>query len=186
METVQETVEVIKPRVRDMDRVYQSVNAAWGKPRRELPPLTTQEAIAAYRRLWKVATGSVAKPTKIRITHGNRHNYIRVNGGVCILNPDRGWWSLVHSIAHRKRHAHGPLEANLEKRLIQHVVENGWLDGALKRLESEKAKPDMQQVRYESVLAKLKRWETKAKRAETAIKKLTVQKRYYERQLELS
>ncbi len=44
-----------------------------------------------------------------------------------------------------------------------------------------KAKPDRQQTAYTRTLAAIKRWETKAKRAETALKKLRRRQAYYEK-----
>jgi len=49
-----------------------------------------------------------------------------------------------------------------------------------------KPKPDIKLVRYERTVAKLKWWEARAKRAETAIRKLARQKRYYEKTLAAS
>lgn len=43
-----------------------------------------------------------------------------------------------------------------------------------------KPKPDIQIVRYERVMASLKRWATKLKRAQTALKTLNAKRRYYE------
>jgi hypothetical protein len=47
----------------------------------------------------------------------------------------------------------------------------------------KKPKPPVQQVRYDRVLAKIKSWETKAKRARNALKKLERQRVYYEKNL---
>jgi hypothetical protein len=43
-----------------------------------------------------------------------------------------------------------------------------------------KPKPDIRLVRYQRAVDNLKRWQTKAKRAETAMRKLRKQVRYYE------
>lgn len=178
------TTEPVKER--DLDRVYRAVNATWGISRWELPALDREEAVTAYRKLWKVATRAVAEPGGIRFTSGNRNNIIRAAGGTCVINPDRGWWGLVHSIshyAHYRKHPrardHDPLQANLERRLIEHVVEQGWLDGRLKRAVKAKAKPDVRAVRAALVDTKIKTWESKKRRAETALKKLYRQRRYY-------
>lgn len=44
-----------------------------------------------------------------------------------------------------------------------------------------KPKPDIKQVRYQRVLARIKQWEAKEKRAKTALKKLQESRRYYEK-----
>lgn len=44
-----------------------------------------------------------------------------------------------------------------------------------------KPKPDPRRVRYENTLRKIKAWETKAKRAKTALRKLNETRKYYEK-----
>lgn len=174
---------------RDIDRVYRTVNEAWGRERDQLPPITLQEAQGAVKRLWRLATGKTVTPkTTFKATSGNRYNRIRVAGGICVLNLDAGWWGLVHSISHRAHHRlhpgkrpHDPTQAYLERRLIEHVVGSGWLDGRLKKPAKEKTKPDLKAVRHARVLARIKVWDAKRKRAETALKKLRRQKAYYEK-----
>jgi hypothetical protein len=72
---------------------------------------------------------------------------------------------------------------------------NGWQNATEKfypylagitvgqRVEKPKPKVDHQQVRYQRVLASIKRWETKAKRAKTALAKLHQRRKRYEQTL---
>jgi hypothetical protein len=51
----------------------------------------------------------------------------------------------------------------------------------LTQVREKKPKPDIKVVRYERAIASLKRWQSKAKRAETAVRRYRKQVRYYER-----
>jgi hypothetical protein len=182
----------------DMDRVYQSVDAAWPNGRDKLPPLEQQEAISAVKHLWRVGTGvpvsnrrSYLWRRKFKITPGRRYTGIR--GGVYCVNPDRGWWHLVHDVSHSihldllyatqpGKRPHDATQAYLERRLIDHVVSHGWLDGKLRRDRKPKPNRNIQDVRHERVIARIKLWRTKQRRVETALKKLAKQKAYYESQ----
>jgi len=98
---------------------------------------------------------------------------------------------MVHDLSHAcfeimlpeaKPHATG--HAYIERQMIEYVVASGWLDGRLQaKARPAKPKPDVRTVRYERVLAGIRRWRSKAKRADTALKKLERQRRYYERQI---
>lgn len=171
---------------RDIERVYRTVNEAWGRPRAELPALTYPEAKAAVRALCRVAGVPLKPAIKMKETSGNRYTWVR--SMVYYINPGNGWWHLVHDVSHRchrRLHRgarpHDPKEAYLERRLIEHVVASGWLDGKLKRPVRQKPKADVKAVRHARVLARIKKWEAKRKRAETALKTLRRQKSYYEK-----
>jgi predicted SprT family Zn-dependent metalloprotease len=61
-----------------------------------------------------------------------------------------------------------------------------WADELPLEKMAPKRKPkgtDLQLIRYQRLLASQARWETKAKRAKTALTKLHKQRRYYEKQL---
>lgn len=162
---------------------YSGVNGTWPA---ELPPLTGQEAIAAAKRLWRFALKRPLRVTRWQVTSGNRRN--RILAGK--VNPDRGWHDLVHHISHRvhyrlhpgaKPHDGMGRHAFIERELIQHVVESGWLTGKLRRPAKPKPVVDARAVRYGRVLARITAWEGKAKRAENALKKLRRQRAYYEK-----
>lgn len=164
---------------------YEHVNGAWPVAQNLLPPLTAQEAVSAARRLYRLAMKQSFKG-KVKITSGRNYTYIRY--GVLRVNPERGWWILVHGLSHHcsrrlfpgsKPHDHQ--HAFLEKTLIEHVVNSGWLDGKLKRPEKPKPEIDVRVVRHQRIAARMERWEAKRKRAEQALKKLRRQNSYYER-----
>lgn len=166
---------------------YQSVNGAWPEV---VPPLTPQEAVAAARRLWRL---TMKRPwvKKIKTTSGNRRG-VAVRYGTMIVNPDAGWKGLVHSLSHRchfrlhpghKPHDGRGTHAFIERTMIEHIVNSGWLEGKLKRPESPKGAIDVKAARAARIAARIKAWETKRKRAETALRKLNRTASYYEQQL---
>jgi hypothetical protein len=163
---------------------YDTVNAQWPDV---IPALTGAEAMAAAKRLYRIAMG---KPLRLpmKLTSGRRYTWPRQ--GVLHVNPDGhhfgGWRDLVHDISHwchrrlyPKARPHDPRHAFLEKTLISEVVKRGWLDGKLKR--PERPKPSLQEIRYRRIVKRLTAWEAKLRRAETAVKKLRRQRAYYER-----
>jgi len=168
------------------DAKYHAVNSRWPET---LPDLEPGEAISAAKRLYRRAMGRPWKGTW-KLTSGRRFTWPR--RGVFYVNPKRersretGWHDLVHMISHychrqknpgQRPHAAG--HESIERDLVLYVREQGWLDGRLRR--PEKAKPDVKAVRYERVVAGIARWETKLRRAETALRKLKRQRARYER-----
>lgn len=170
---------------------YDSVNGVWPEGTNEgraIKP-TPQEAMSAAKRLYRVAMGKSWRGP-MKLTTGRRHTSII--GGVFYVNPDHtwdgGWHGIVHSISHhaswrRYGENHGPRHAWIEKQLIEHVVSHGWLDGKLKRPTKPKADTDPKREKHARILSRIKSWQSKAKRAKTALAKLERQRRYYERQL---
>lgn len=151
---------------------YRRVNAAWPT---EVPALTGEEAIKAARKLYRFGTGRTFKGS-MRLTSGRRYTWIRRN--VFSVNPERGWKDLVHLISHLPAvgvNSHNKDHALVELRMIKEVVKRGWLDGRLKGVpKPEPAAPSKQDVRSLKIAharAALARWESKRKRADTAIKK---------------
>src|SRR5215472_8170063 len=61
------------------------------------PPLSEQEAVAAARKLWRHEYGKTLT-ARVQITSGNRNNWLR--RGVLYVNPDGGWWNLIHDLSH--------------------------------------------------------------------------------------
>jgi hypothetical protein len=79
---------------------------------------------------------------------------------------------------------HSVEHGRVERGLIQHVLEKGWLEGKLKprtRTTTPKAKPDERALKYARTLASIKRWESKQKRATNALAKLNRSRRAMER-----
>lgn len=166
---------------------YDSVNTAWGRPISELPPITRTEAQTACKRLYRRFMKHKYMG-KIAFTSGNRRG-VSMRAGHMIINPDRGWFGIIHSLSHRLHYRlhpgkppHHHSHAFLERELIQHVARSGWLDGALKRPEKPTIPVDRKALRYAAIQRRLKTWISKRKRADTAIRKLTRQAKRYERE----
>lgn len=166
-----------------MSKRYQEVNAAWPTV---VPKLTGPEAVTAMKRIYRKFVGKPLRG-KIEITSGNRRSRV----GRYVVNPDKGWHDLVHHLSHYvhyrrypNKQQHNPLHETVEREMVAYVVASGWLDGKLKRAQRPKVpKPSVPELRHQRVVARLAAWKTRAKRAATAIKKLTRQKRYYEKKL---
>jgi hypothetical protein len=169
---------------------YARVNAAWPA---QLPELTPAEAITAARKLYRFVTGKAFPADRVKLTSGARYTWIR--RGIMYVNPTghtghgntrSPWESLVHDLSHAITWGlpHGGQHARLELRMIKEVLKRGWLDGRLKpQPKPAKPKLDPKLLRYQRTLAAIKRWSTKKKRAETALKKLTRSLRAQERHL---
>lgn len=169
-------------------RKYAAVNGQWPDV---IPDLEPEEAISAAKRLYRFA---MKKPWKgkWKATSGRRYTWPR--GSTFYVNPKReawgdataGWRDLVHMLshyAHRQLHPRAKPHAGshhfLEKEMVEYVIKSGWLDGRLRKKSTPK--PDHRDVRRERTAASIKRWETKMKRAETALRKLKKRAAYYER-----
>lgn len=173
---------------------YHTVNGQWPEGTNEgrsLKP-TPQEALDAAKKLYTVAMEGKTWSGKWELTSGNRYTWPRY--GTFRVNPDQrggGWHELVHCISHYAarrlyNEGHGPRHRFIERTLIQHVVDNGWLDGALKKEERPKATKTTQMKRIAELARinqRIARWSTKMKRAQTALKKLEASKKRYERLL---
>lgn len=160
---------------------YQSVNSQWPagtNDGKDLKP-TPEEATRAAKRLYRLAMKRPFKG-KIKITSGRRTTWIR--SGVFYVNPDYrggGWHELVHMISHYcafRLHpnvkAHSTQHAFVERELIAHVVKSGWLAGKLAK--AIPAPPvDRRAVRRARLETRRAAWTTKAKRAKTALAKIT-------------
>lgn len=176
---------------------YRQVNAVWPTP---YPVPTPKEAITGAKRLIRFAhrlaiqDGAVPKFATLRrrtfkITSGNRYTEIR--SGVWYVNPNQsnhwGWHQIVHGVSHwAQRHywpqadGHGALHAWLENELADYAVKN-FLNGKLVRPAAVKSPVDVKSVRAARVVTRIKQWEAKKRRAETALRKLRKQERYYGR-----
>ena len=96
----------------------------------------------------------------------------------------KGWGRLIHDVSHtvfRYRHPsfrpHDGGHAKLELEMAQYVVAQGWLGGTLKPVE--KPKPTVAEKRASrlaQVEVRIERWESKLRRAETALRKLRRQR----------
>jgi hypothetical protein len=114
---------------------------------------------------------------------------------VFYVNPNRqgwgfsGWKEIVHGVshyAHRRKHPdkkpHDFRHLLLEREMVQYAVENGFLDGKLKR--AEKPLPparDVKVARAQKLADQIARWEAKERRARAALKKLRPKLARYQR-----
>lgn len=161
---------------------YDDVNAAWPA---DLPAITVDKANKYAKRLWRAFAREEGARKNGLLYHLSR-NYRSWGSTARTRNSRRcGWRRMVHDVSHTMLEsaspamkAHGCIHAELELRLIRHVIDSGWLD---KR--QAKPKPDVKAVRYARVLASIERWESKKRRADKALRKLRSQRRYYEKTL---
>lgn len=136
------------------------------------PSITRDEAQKAGDRIWKKFAPD-----------GSKHFNVRVRRCWIARKPTtghrRGWGRLIHDLSHDvfrrvyrgQRRPHDPLHARYETDIATWVVESGFLTGKLK------PKPKVKRVRTPvdervKVEAAIKRWTTKARRADTALRKL--------------
>lgn len=169
---------------------YVSVNGKW--PEGPLSKPTGQEAISAVKRLYRLAMGK-AYAGKFVLTSGRRHTWPR--HGEYRVNPDQsndrgGWKSLVHGVSHychRRLHPdkspHDFRHAVLERQMIEHIVNNGWLDGTLLRPEKNKVKPPLIEKRAEKSKKLFERAERDLAAAQKRLRKWKAKVKYYDTRL---
>ena len=163
------------------DKYDSMINSKW--PEGMKPP-SPKEAITGAKRLYRFA---MKRPRKgeVKLTSGNRYTWI--SGRVMLVNPNRnswhttdgGWREIVHSLSHvcnywlnPKDRPHSHRQLRLEASMCQYVLEHGFLEGKLKRKSKPKpTKLEQHQVELEKVDAIIKKWESKKRRANTALKK---------------
>lgn len=160
---------------------YHAVNNRWPD---ELPALTGPEAIAAAKRLYRMALGRPWKG-KWKETSGRRFTWPR--GSTFFVNPARtgngletGWRDLVHMMSHYchrekfpRRRPHDPRHEYLEREMVAYVLAHDWLSGKLRpKTPKARSKPD----RAQALEARARRWTTKLRRAQTALKKIAAQR----------
>jgi hypothetical protein len=163
---------------------YRRVNAAWPA---KVPPLTADEAVRAARKLYRFAMGYTWRGP-VRVTSGRRYTWIR--HGVLVVNPEHGWKGLVHLLSHychdrsvgADEQGHNAAHARAELRMIKEVIKRGWLAGTLVPKPKPAPVPiDKHAEKVARTEAAIKRWTTKQKRAETALRKLRRRLRALER-----
>jgi hypothetical protein len=154
---------------------YADTNALWASV--TAPPITRDEAERAARRLLRKFGRKAGYPrqrsdAKLRAV---RRCWIATEPGSSIT---RGWARLAHDVSHmifRLRYPmlrpHNPLHSVLEYEIASYVVtESGWLEGALR--PKAKSVADQHAAELARVDAAIKRWGSKLRRAQTALKKL--------------
>lgn len=170
-----------------MNERYHAVNHQWPDV---VPALTGPEAISAAKRLYRMAMKRKWNGSW-KLTTGRRYTWPR--GRTFYVNPARtgsgletGWRDLVHMMSHYcfrqlmpHRRPHDPRHEYLEREMVAYVLAHGWLEGSLKAKRAEgRSKPDASAV----LEARAKRWTTKLRRAETALRKIARQRARLARQ----
>jgi hypothetical protein len=169
---------------------YGAVNAVWARAGRGEAiddPLDPREAVAAARKLFRIERG-YRFIGRVAVVRG-KNRRTRMFARLLTIAPDAGWRALVHDLSHdfhRVLYPHAKPHASthtvLERRMAEHVVSSGWLEGKLRpKPKPEKPKPAVQEVRHARTVAAIGRWEAKERRARNALKKLRARARYYER-----
>lgn len=170
------------------DERYATVHAVWSSV--TVPPITRIEAERAARGLYRhfggVGFGGPHMDAAARFNGKVRRCWIspRTNAGL-----NKGWQRLVHDVSHRifaLRHPsfrpHDGGHATLEREMAQHAVQSGWLAGKLKpKVHARPTPAERRDGRIAHVQAAIARWQSKRKRAETALRKLQRQLRTLER-----
>jgi hypothetical protein len=157
------------------------------------PAITRHEAEAAlkvlYREFGKLedacATRTVPMGKSLDIRQFVRRCWIALKP---TTGNNRGWGRLIHDVGHRVyrfRHPgqrpHGPGEEVIETHIAYYIRhQTDWLTGSLKETPKQKTH------KVPILEARLARWQAKAKRANTAIKKLNRQIKYYTRKVEVA
>ena len=147
----------------------------------KLPYITYAEAEKAARRIAiKFGKRKYASPTVL--WEFSKKPFIRKNW-VCLSgnssNLHRGWKRLIHDMAHRIFRYRNPglpdhckLQADFEVELQNYVLKMGWLNGSLKPKPKVKLSSDeKKQFKIKVLKRNILRWESKAKRANTYLKK---------------
>jgi hypothetical protein len=142
-----------------------------------LPAITRDEAERAARRLFRAFGGvnlggpNMVRPARLR--YAVRRCWISTKP---TTGHHKGWGRLIHDVSHdihRVRHptarAHDNGHHVIERELAMYVAARDWLAGGLKPPAPAKATPDDRLAHLDALTA---RWETKAKRAATALRKL--------------
>lgn len=158
-------------KVVEIDR-YASVRSALPEI---LPPLTRIEAERAAGKLWRKFA-----PKRYRARGYTSRRAWSSKDQTTRYNERTGWGALIHDISHEifwrtypDRRPHDPLHAKYESDIARHVAGSGWLSGTLK--PAPKARPTTDQKRAAALVqaeAAISRWESKARRAANALKKL--------------
>jgi hypothetical protein len=172
------------------DNRYEPVNQLWASVH-PLPPCSREEAAKAVaiicRKFGKRDGGQWQK--RDYVVRHIRRCWIDLQG-LAATRGDAlkcGWARIAHDLSHSiydervgpsLRRAHSGPHSRMELEIAQFVVASGWLGGTLKPKPKDKpTKEDKRALALERAEAAISRWQTKAKRAANALKKLAARKR---------
>lgn len=146
-----------------------------------LPPLTRKAAMTFAQHLTK-RFGKLGLGSPNQLRPASLSSWRIFEGRRCWASPKptagtnhfKGWGRLIHDVSHlvfQARHPsfspHAGGHATLEREMAEYVVAKGWLE-----VKPPKPTPDKKVARYESAQVRLKKWESRLKRCNTAIRKL--------------
>jgi len=156
-----------------------------------LPPITKVDALKAYKRLVRAFGGTADIPVGVLENRGGRpirSNY-RSRGrqvwasSTPTSSHHKGWGRLIHDASHyvfRKRHPsarpHDGGHAQLETQMAHYVVKHNLIERMQPKPKVGRSKVD-NSVKLAKTDAAIKRWQTKAKRAATALRKLNAKRK---------
>lgn len=169
---------------------YKASNDVWPKV---IPPLTREEAARAYAKLaQKFGQPQDATPGLRRYPMNTRAT-VRTcwiatgKRGSPTDTLHKGWRRLVHDFSHRLhtyryrgKRAHGSFHSTVEAEIVAYVLAKDWLGGTLAKDAAPIRLTREAKVEAEilSLATRLKRWESKRNRAETAIAKIKRRQSY--------
>lgn len=163
------------------DPRYQAVDNALPEI---LPAVTREQIMPYYERLIKAFGQAKDMPVGVAEARGNRPAsgyYARARRCWASSKPSsghgNGWGRMIHDASHiifSQRHPHARSHdgghATLEREMAEYVMLQGWL---VPKPPKEAPSPDaVRAAKREALQARLARWQTKHKRATTAIKKI--------------
>lgn len=159
-----------------------------------LPPISRQEATRAATKLYKHFGGTEHGSVDMIYRARWRSHYRSKRGALpswvsktptSPTNNGKGWGALIHDVSHDihdqrtpRLRPHDGAHAKLEAELAAYVVAKGWLTGMLAPKAKPKPTPHARNVATLANLDKrIGKWNTKYRRACTALKKLSKQRR---------
>jgi hypothetical protein len=169
-----------------MEHRYDSVNTLWNAI--TLPPVTREEATRGLALLCKRFGGTQhGGPSMARPYSSKRVRECWITRSEARLS--KGWARLVHDVSHAifsARHPglrpHHPAHVAIEREMTAYVIAAGWLGGSLKSKAKEQPPREARLAsKREQLVERLARWQTKQKRAGTAIRKLQRQLKAHDR-----
>ncbi len=169
---------------------YKASNDVWPTV---IPPLSREEAARAFGKLArKFGKAKDAAPGAHRF---DMHDKARVRtcwiatgkAGSPTNTLHKGWRRLAHDFSHRLhryrypgKRPHGSFHATVEAEIVAYILSTDWLGGTLAADTAPPVPTREARVSAEidNLAARLKRWESKRKRAETAIIKIKRRQSY--------
>lgn len=151
---------------------YDDVNNAWG--RAKLPPISATAATSIFKKLVRKYGGRRMRLPSY--AHRVNRSWAAPAGSDTSSPRAKGLPRMVHDASHwvfYKLHptfkSHSAAHADLEKQMIECVLASGW---HVPKPVSMPAADDVVSAELANVEARIKRWQTKAKRAATALRNL--------------